>query len=114
MVRDGFRTRYNNANLAVVAPQRLIGPPDLVVEIASPSTAVFDRDPAQGKRGAYARIGVSEYWLVEPHARTIEVLVLTGAAYQSLGVFRGEEPLHSHVLPGEAPWAARFFPHGFR
>lgn len=101
-----------NANLAVVAPQRLIGPPDLVVEIASPSTAVFDRDSTQGKRAAYARIGVGEYWLVEPSTRTIEVLVLTDAAYRSLGIFSGEEPLRSHILSGNISLAARFFPHG--
>lgn len=98
------------ARLGVVAAQRLVGPPDLAVEIASPSTAAYDRDPVEGKRGAYARMGVSEYWIVDPGARTIEVLTLVGEAYSSLGSFGGEQALHSRVLPGALPAAARFFP----
>lgn len=99
-----------NARLAIVAEKRLVGPPDLVVEIASPSTAAYDRDPVEGKRGAYARIGVQEYWIVDPATRSVEVLILEGEAYSSLGSFSGAEPLHSHVLPGEAIQAGKLFP----
>jgi Uma2 family endonuclease len=54
-----------NANAGIVASKRLVGPPDLVVEIASPSTAAYVRDADEGKRGAYARMGVPEYWIVD-------------------------------------------------
>lgn len=66
------------ANAGAVAEKNLVGPPDLVVEIVSPSSAVYDRDAVFGKRGVYARIGVPEYWIVDPVQRTIEVLVLDG------------------------------------
>lgn len=98
------------ANRGVIADSRLVGPPDLVVEIASPSTAAYDRDPVAGKRGAYARMGVPEYWIVDPAACTIEVLALDGEAYSSLGVFRGKQKLRSRVLPALAAPTAQFFP----
>lgn len=42
----------------------------LAVEIVSPSSAVYDRDH---KRRAYLAVGVHEYWVVDPRARTIDV-----------------------------------------
>ena len=38
-------------------------PPDLALEVGSPSTGNEDTD---GKRGIYARIGVREYWRFDP------------------------------------------------
>jgi Uma2 family endonuclease len=46
------------------------GPPDLVVEILSPSTAARDRGI---KLGRYRLHGVPEYWIVDPDADTVEV-----------------------------------------
>jgi Uma2 family endonuclease len=92
------------------SPDIDIGPPDLVVEIASPSTAAYDRDPDEGKRGAYARIGVPEYWIVDPLNRSIDVLTLEGDHYRSVGVFQGDDSLTSPLLPGISAPAQRFFP----
>ncbi len=88
-----------NDNLAIIGSKKLIGPPDLVVEIASPSTAAYDRDPEQGKRGAYARGGVRESWIADPSTRSIEVLSLNGDYYRSLGSFEGDQTPASEVLP---------------
>lgn len=46
------------------------GPPDLVVEILSPSTARQDRGI---KRERYAHYGVPEYWIIDPERRRVEV-----------------------------------------
>jgi Uma2 family endonuclease len=46
------------------------GPPDLVIEILSPSTATRDRGL---KLERYRHYGVAEYWVVDPDARVIEV-----------------------------------------
>ena len=54
------------------------GRPDLVVEIVSPSSQRYDRVI---KLRWYAQIGVPEYWLVDPLARTVERLVLHDGAY---------------------------------
>jgi Uma2 family endonuclease len=86
-----------NANLGIITPSRIVGAPDLIVEIASPSTAGYDR---REKQDAYAAAGVREYWIADPAARTIEVLALDGAAYRSLNAFRGSALLPSRVLPG--------------
>src|SRR5580692_892288 len=39
------------------------GPPVLVVEVASPSTALYDRNR---KKEVYARFGIESYWIVTP------------------------------------------------
>jgi Uma2 family endonuclease len=50
------------------------GRPDLVVEVISPSSRSKDRVQ---KVHHYAAIGVPEYWLLDPEARTLERLVLS-------------------------------------
>lgn len=82
-----------------------VGAPDLVVEIASPSTATYDR---RGKFSAYERGGVPEYWIVDPYARTVEVWVFTDGRYVSRGVFEGTAKLPSVVVP-EFPVAVEEF-----
>jgi Uma2 family endonuclease len=43
---------------------------------------------------------VREYWIVDPEARTIEILVLAADRYQLHGTFRADETVASVVLPG--------------
>jgi Uma2 family endonuclease len=95
-----------NTHLDRVGEKKIIGAPDLVVEIASPSTAVYDR---LNKYEKYARAGIAEYWIVNMKAKTVQVLVLEGGEYRSLGVFRGEQTVPSRLVP-ELPVAVeRFF-----
>jgi Uma2 family endonuclease len=49
------------------------GPPDLVVEVLSPSNRDHD---LLTKRALYGIAGVRESWLVDPEARTLEILTL--------------------------------------
>jgi len=86
-----------NNNLDKITPTRIIGAPDLAVEVASPSTAHYDR---REKCDAYARAGVSEYWIADPVARTVEVFSLEGGVYYVVGVFQGKAVVLSRVLPG--------------
>jgi Uma2 family endonuclease len=53
------------------------GPPQLVVEILSPSTAPRDRGI---KLERYRHFGVPVYWVVDPDERTVEVWDLAGGA----------------------------------
>lgn len=75
------------------------GAPDLVVEILSPSTAARDRTL---KRVLYARHGVREYWLVDPDAETITVLVLSTDGFEVEAVYGKGQTLTSPTLRGFA------------
>lgn len=65
------------------------GPPDLLIEVLSPSNRGHD---LLTKRSLYARAGVREYWIVDPDTRTISVLSLERDALHAVheGVDRGE------------------------
>ena len=54
------------------------GHPDLVVEVCAPSSVSYDRVT---KLAWYAALGVPEFWIVDPAARTLERLVLHDARY---------------------------------
>lgn len=95
-----------NAHRERIAFSRVIGAPDLVAEVVSPGTASYDR---REKQDAYARAGVPEYWVVDPASRTIQVCVLEGVVYRSLGVFEGKGILLSQVLPKSSVRAEHFF-----
>jgi Uma2 family endonuclease len=94
-----------SANLHRITPSRIIGAPDLVVEILSPGTAGYDR---REKQDAYARSGVGEYWIVDPGAQTVELLTLDQGGYRSHGVFRGQARLPSSAVTMPVP-VERFF-----
>jgi Uma2 family endonuclease len=64
---------YVTPERRAILRQRVIGAPDLLVEILSPSTARRDRG---AKLRLYAESGVREYWIVDPAAATFEFLVL--------------------------------------
>lgn len=57
--------------------QLLYPPPDLIVEILSPSTKGNDRTL---KLGDYARHAVAEYWIVDADERMVEQYVLPAGA----------------------------------
>jgi Uma2 family endonuclease len=86
-----------NRSLGKVTATRVVGAPDLVIEIASPGTAAYDR---LSKCVAYAQAGVEEYWIVDTEMSSVEVLTLQAGAYQSQGVFQGKDTLFSQVVPG--------------
>jgi Uma2 family endonuclease len=75
---------------------RIRQPPDLAVEVLSPSTTSNDRGR---KMGMFHRYGVPEYWIVDPIAETIETYKLAESAYELVGAFSGSEAMHSTVLP---------------
>lgn len=72
--------------------------PDWICEALSPSTARLDRFR---KLPIYARERVGHAWLVDPDARTLEVLRLEGERWLILGV---------HSPEGEAPTPVRAEP----
>lgn len=69
------------ARSRIVTEKRVVGAPDLVVEISSRSTA--DRDLGD-KRELYRRHGVREYWFIDAEARSATVWTLTDDRYVEL------------------------------
>ena len=83
--------------LEVITKENIRGAPDLVIEILSPATAERDRTY---KRTLYARHDVREYWLVDPDERSVEVMILGEAGFETVGIYRKEESLISPLLKG--------------
>ena len=87
----------SNERLHIDTEREVRGAPDLVVEVLSPSTSGRDRT---FKRALYARHGVKEYWLVEPAARTIEVLLLGEDSFEAVATYGEGDTLVSPTLQG--------------
>ena len=62
--------------------------PDWICEVLSPSTATIDRAK---KLRIYAREQVAHAWLIDPLARTLEVLRLENGRWTILGTHAGTE-----------------------
>ena len=71
--------------VAIVTPANIVGAPELLVEIRSDSTA---------------ERGVKEYWLVDPDARTITVLLLGEDGYAKGATYTEGKTLTSSMLAG--------------
>lgn len=81
----------------LITPKNVQGAPDLIVEILSPSNPEHDRER---KFRLYEQSGVSEYWLVDIEAGTIEVFVRREGGYVLLGRFGPGQVATSEVLKG--------------
>jgi len=89
-----------------ISTNRIVGAPDLIVEIASPSTARYDQ---HAKLDAYASASVPEYWVVNPDTQTVKVLLLEKRVYRSLGIFSGRATLPSQIVPALPVSVEQFF-----
>ena len=90
----------NNERLAEITTSPWVkGAPSLVVEIGSPSTRKRD---ATIKRRLYERVGVDEYWIVDPELDTIDVHRLTDGHYARTAQLTLEagDVLQTSLLPG--------------
>jgi Uma2 family endonuclease len=81
----------------IVGEKNLTGPPDLVVEVVSESTASLDREI---KPKQYALYGVSEFWRVDPFERTVDIFRLKEGEYELAASLGFEENLTSPLFPG--------------
>ena len=70
---------------------------DLVVEVVSPDNPTRN---LIDKRKDYAEAGIPEYWIANPVARTLTMLVLSDDEYREHGVFQLGEQAGSPILPG--------------
>ncbi len=90
----------------IITRANIQGAPDLLVEILSPSTGRRDRTT---KRDLYARHGVKEYWIADPEAQTVTVMLLTDGEYETVGEYGIEDTLTSPSLEGFSVRLDRIF-----
>jgi Uma2 family endonuclease len=67
---------------SILTPRGVEGVPDIVVEVLSPSTRIFDQTR---KLRSYLEHGVREVWLVDPQARTTTVHTAGGQRVAAFG-----------------------------
>ena len=87
----------SNERRHIITKKNVNGAPDLVIEILSPSTQERDKIV---KRGLYARHGVREYWIVDPEAKKVEVMIPGNKGFNLHGIFLLEDILSSPLIAG--------------
>ncbi|MFN2513356.1 MAG: Uma2 family endonuclease [Pyrinomonadaceae bacterium] len=83
----------------IVADERFVKAPDLVIEILSPGKQNRERDVLI-KRQLYSRYGVEEYWIVDPEKREIAIYRKLEESLQTVSTVREPETVTSLTLPG--------------
>ena len=100
---DNFDDTVVEPDLLVVCDESKIdirgikGAPDLIIEILSPFNITHD---TARKFRQYQKAGVKEYWIVDPIRRTVEVYILKNGKYGVGSVYRDDDIIPVHVLPG--------------
>ena len=69
---------------------------DFVVEVVSPSSAIYDRNT---KADTYGALGVRELWLIDEKNQSVEVRNQTGKGFGIGVVFKGTDRIVSQVFP---------------
>lgn len=90
----------------VVEEKKIVGAPELIVEVLSPETARKDR---KEKLLAYESHGVLEYWITDPFNEYIEVRVLRDGKFDLLGTYYPGDTFESTVLKGQPIAVAELF-----
>jgi len=94
----------SNARAHLIKEDGLHGAPDLVIEMLSPSRAKYDLTE---KKEAYARFGVTEYWIVDPADNSTTGFYLVQDEYHEF--FKGKGLIESRLLD----WRLDFEAEGF-
>ncbi len=101
------------AGSIAIADANVTRPPELAVEIASPSTARYDRNR---KKAVYAEFGIPAYWIVVPDpgqpsltafGLTQAVAMPKSAAQSATEPFAAATPFPVEIVPAElvaGPW----------
>lgn len=106
------RDTYLEPDLFLVNPKRLTSleeqptTADLVVEVLSASTAVYDRT---AKADTYAALRVRELWLVDLERQSIEQRVLRSHRWQVVGTFRRCQVVNARSFRGLAVKVSQVF-----
>ena len=79
---------FANDRVHLIGKKAMEGPPDLCVEVISPSSGTIDR---RDKFKQYAEGEVAFYWIVDPKQKTIEAFQLARGKYKDVGNGSGDD-----------------------
>jgi len=80
-----------------IVAERIVGAPDLIIEILSPSNAYYD---LRQKKDIYQKYGVKEYIIVDPVLLNADLYALKDGIYYLHQRAEKTEILYSLILPG--------------
>jgi Uma2 family endonuclease len=81
----------------IVTDTRIEGAPDIIIEILSSSTAIYD---LRQKKDTYEKYGVKEYIVIDPVSRNADLYALKHGVYYLDQKANETEELASLILPG--------------
>ena len=87
-----------SANQEKITTDGIMGIPDLVIEIISPTSVIRDR---VDKKNLYERLNIQEYWIIDPQYQDVEIYTIENNRYElysGITMFEGE--LKSKILEG--------------
>jgi Uma2 family endonuclease len=93
-------------SICKVERTRLVGAPDLVVEVLSPSTAKRDKTD---KFSLYEQHGSREYWIIDPEYKQIEVWTRSADKFERQNVYGVGDTFTSAALGGKTVEVTPFF-----
>ena len=88
----------NERGQEIASGERVVGAPELVIEIVSPGAENARRDRV-AKRHLYGKYGVKEYWVVDPEQRVIEIYRSQDGSLELVGSFTDEDKITTPLLP---------------
>jgi Uma2 family endonuclease len=83
----------------VVTGERFTGALDLVIEVISPGAENRRRDLLV-KRQLYGKYGVSEYWIVDPENRLVEIYRTQKDRLEAIATLRDADKISTPLMPG--------------
>ncbi|HEV8293188.1 MAG TPA: Uma2 family endonuclease [Tepidisphaeraceae bacterium] len=87
---------FSKSRLHLIGDKAMEGPPDLCIEVISPSSGKIDRED---KLEQYQQGGVANYWIVDPVPRILEAYQLKKKAYTLVGKGQGSAKLKLPPFP---------------
>lgn len=95
-VRQPDLVLIHRSRLNILSKQGIIGTPDLVSEILSPSTLRRDK---LDKLKVYAKFSIPEYWIIDPASGVLEQYILENGRFELHNLFQEDDTIHSTRLP---------------
>ena len=86
---------------SIVANDRFVAAPDLVIEVMSPGNENRNRD-LLSKRRLYGKYRVREYWIVDSETQSVKIFRLHEGILEESATLCERDELTSELLPGFA------------